>query len=48
MSNSHFIGKYTGMDESENFGAYETQEDLQKKLYFMNEQLQLMVQDLPT
>lgn len=25
----------------------ETQEDLQKKLYFMNEQLQLMVQDLP-
>lgn len=26
----------------------ETQEDLQKKLYFMNEQLQLMVQDLPT
>ncbi|XKL64633.1 hypothetical protein PGB90_004719 [Kerria lacca] len=27
--------------------AYETQQDLQKKLYFMNEQLQLMVQDLP-
>ncbi len=27
--------------------SFETQEDLQKKLYFMNEQLQLMVQDLP-
>lgn len=29
-------------------GVYETQEDLQKKLYFMNEKLQLMVQDLPS
>lgn len=28
-------------------GDYENQENLQKKLYFMNEQLQLMVQDIP-
>lgn len=35
-------------EEDPSNGAYETQEDLQKKLYFMNEQLQLMVQDLPS
>lgn len=28
-------------------GDFETQQDLQQKLYFMNEQLQLMVQDIP-